>query len=187
MIDSKASLREYLDTDLRAAGLAAVPRLARLRYPALYFVRQLRRVEYLKNTKRTLLGQLQYAIFRYRLAKLSERLGFSIPLNVFGPGLSIAHVGTIVVNGGAQVGSFCRLHPGVTIGATRGLAPRIGDRVFLAPGAGVYGGIEVGDNCRVGPNVVVATSLPAGTMAYPSIPKLGEVTLPWTQELLSYE
>lgn len=44
--------------------------------------------------------------------------GFSIPVNSFGPGLSIAHGGTIVVNNTARIGKNCRIHEGVTIGAT---------------------------------------------------------------------
>lgn len=40
---------------------------------------------------------------------LGEKLGFSIGLNVFGPGLSIAHYGCIVVNSGARIGTNCRI------------------------------------------------------------------------------
>lgn len=40
-----------------------------------------------------------------------------IPINVFGIGLSIAHLGTIVVNGNAIVGEGCRIHVGAVIGA----------------------------------------------------------------------
>lgn len=168
MISSRGDLDNYIADDLRAAGRSSVPRFCRLRAPSLYFVLRLRKVEFLKNTiGRSPFSKLRYAMARVRLGLLSERLGFSIPLNVFGPGLSIAHTGTIVVNGNARVGSFCRIHPGVTIGATRGLAPRLGDDVFIAPGAGIYGDITVGHRAHIGPNVVVTADVADDTILLP--------------------
>jgi serine O-acetyltransferase len=67
--------------------------------------------------------------FRLRTKFLGERLGFTIPRNVFGPGLSIQHAGMIVVNNKARVGANCMLHHGVTIGEPNGKAPVIGDDV----------------------------------------------------------
>ena len=55
--------------------------------------------------------------YRFKLRKLQIKLGFPIPSNVFGPGLSIAHYGTIVVSEHASIGCNCRIHVGVNIGA----------------------------------------------------------------------
>lgn len=90
------------------------------------------------------------------------RLGLSIPLGVFGPGLSIAHYGAIVVNKNASVGANCRIHPGVCIGTAGGRSPTIGDNVYLGPGAKVFGGITIGDNVAVGANAVVNKDVPPG-------------------------
>lgn len=109
------------------------------------------------------LGRIAYYWNRFRFERLSEALGFDIPLGVFGPGLSIAHRGTIVVNGDARVGRNCRIHPGVTIGAVRGEAPSIGDDVFIGPGVGVYGPVAVGDRATLGPNSLVNFHVPADT------------------------
>lgn len=55
----------------------------------------------------------------FAISILQKRLKYNtyIPLNVFGPGLSIAHFGSIIVNGNAKVGENCRIQDSVTIGA----------------------------------------------------------------------
>lgn len=92
---------------------------------------------------------------------METRLGFSIPLNVFGSGLSIAHVGPIVVSPYARIGRNCRIHVGVNIGTRAGVpdeAPTIGDDVYIGPGAKLFGRIEVADRIAVGANAVVNKS-----------------------------
>ena len=92
---------------------------------------------------------------------MEARLGFSIPLNVFGSGLIIAHVGPIVVSPYARIGRTCRIHVGVNIGTRAGVpnkAPTIGDDVYIGPGAKLFGRIEVADRIAVGANAVVNKS-----------------------------
>jgi serine O-acetyltransferase len=90
------------------------------------------------------------------------KLGFTIPANVFGPGLSIAHWGTIVVNPDCKVGARCRIHPGVCLGWHNGKVPVLGDDCYLGPGAKVFGGVVLGNQTKVGANAVVSKSYPAG-------------------------
>ena len=80
---------------------------------------------------------------------------------MFGPGLSIAHYGTIVVSTAARVGKNCRLHEGVNIGATNGSsrAPQIGDNVFIGTGAKIIGDITIADDVAIGANAVVVKSI----------------------------
>jgi len=82
-------------------------------------------------------------------------LGFTIPINIFGPGLSIAHFGTIVVNNGVKVGTNCRLHVCVNIGTEAGKASS-------AP--------SIGNNTVVGANSVVNTSFPEGNVTIAGVP-----------------
>lgn len=101
------------------------------------------------------------SLYKKRLYSLGVKCGgFSIPVNCFGPGLSIAHYGPIVVNTTAKVGKNCRIHEGVTIGATgkNGQAAMIGDNCFLATGAKVIGDIHLGNDIAVGANAVVTKS-----------------------------
>ncbi|WP_425411298.1 serine O-acetyltransferase [Microbacterium gubbeenense] len=99
---------------------------------------------------------------RVRLARLSVRTGISIPPGVFGPGLSVAHHGSIVVNDNAKVGAWCRIHCGTNIGISRGEAPYIGSFAYIAPGAVVYGGVSLGSRVAVGANSVVSRDAPEG-------------------------
>lgn len=92
---------------------------------------------------------------------MSLLLGFSIPLNVFGPGLCIAHRGTIIVNKDARIGENCRIHACTNIGSGRGsdlLAPKIGNSVYIGPGAKIFGDVEIADNIAIGANSVVNKS-----------------------------
>ena len=84
-------------------------------------------------------------------------LHLTIPKNVFGPGLCIVHHGTVVVSEKAQVGRFCRIHPGTCIGDYNG-APTLGDYVYIGPGAKLFGDIHIGNNVAIGANSVVNSS-----------------------------
>lgn len=112
--------------------------------------RYLRLAEYAFNTHR---WNRHYYLLR--LLRLQTRYALSIPLNVLGEGFSIAHLGTVIINAGSTVGKNCRIHPGVCIGANGGKPPRIGDNVYLGPGAKVFGDIELADGVMVGANAVV--------------------------------
>lgn len=92
--------------------------------------------------------------------RLSMNLGFTIPPNVFGPGLRIPHYGTIVVNHHAKVGACCVLHTGTCIAG--GESKLIGNALYLSTGAVVAGKIELGDNVMVGANSFVNRSFPEG-------------------------
>lgn len=85
------------------------------------------------------------------------RLGFDIPVNVFGPGLNIHHWGCIVVNAWAHVGKNCNLQQGVTIGMNLGgtASATIGDNVFIGTGAKIIGDVKIANGCVIGANAVV--------------------------------
>ena len=164
MIASRDALRAVLAQDARANNRTTVrPRPFRSGEEIWRFLRLLRRLEYYSSfsgLKRRLF--LPWTLWtRLRFKRLSVRLNYTIPLNVCGPGLSLAHVGTIVISNRARVGANCRIHEGVTIGATNGsdLAPRIGNNVFLGAGAKVIGDVEIADDVCVGANAVVVKSV----------------------------
>src|ERR1700680_2014011 len=95
----------------------------RLTRRTIYFQRLLRRSEYWANCRTDAVGRLISGILKVRVLILGERLGMSLPRNVFGPGLSIAHSGLLIANGGAQVGARCRIHQGVTLAGANAGAP----------------------------------------------------------------
>ena len=79
-----------------------------------------------------------------------------------GPGLYIAHAGGVILHPNVSLGEHCTLSHEVTIGeGGRGEQkgwPKIGNRVYIAPGAKIFGAITIGDNVAIGANAVVNKS-----------------------------
>lgn len=119
----------------------------------------LRKTEYFVNCKKSITYQPYIFFLKTWFMLLSRKLGYSIALNTCGPGLSIAHRGTIVINEGVKIGNNCRIHVCVNIGMLNG-TPKIGHNVYIGPGAKVFGGITIGDGVAIGANAVVNKSIP---------------------------
>ena len=138
------------------------------------FERLLRKLEYYSNCKSNNYFYKIYILYlRYVYRNKSIKLGFSIGINVFGPGLSIAHRGTIVVNGNTKVGENCRIHVCTNIGTKAGFndkAPIIGDNVYIAPGVKIFGDIKIGNNIAIGANSVVNKSFEESNITIAGIP-----------------
>lgn len=167
MISCREDYLEYLRLDRLALGyperLSFKEKLKQLLWPdkTYQFQRTLRRLEYFKNCKRhTFIGKCGYIIAKYQHRKLSLLLGFSIGPNIFGPGLSIPHYGSIVINPRVRIGRNCRIHVGVNIGASGGAnnVPIIGDNVYIGPGSILFGKISIGNNIMIGANSTVTKS-----------------------------
>ena len=160
MIKSKAELYEYLVADRIA--LSRKNRRPTLNDWIWRFEINLRKAEYYYNCRQhDFFGRILYKWFSIKKFLWGGACGFEIPINVFDKGLSIAHKGTIVVNGGAKVGKNCRLHTCVNIGTAAGassLAPKIGDNVYIAPGVKMFGDITIASNIIIGANAVVNQS-----------------------------
>lgn len=172
MINSKEDYKYYLMCDRLA--LNQKTKRPRFKHDIVWsFERLLRKCEYYQNCKNRFVGKMICKYYKYKYTCLSQKLGFSIPFNVFGPGLSIAHYGSIIINAQAKVGDNCRIHEGVTIGASgdsywrhlHGMnfvqtkAPTIGNNVFIATGAKVLGDITIADGVVIGANAVVVKDI----------------------------
>lgn len=165
MINSKVDYIKYLSHDRKALGIKTKSLEQKLLSyispnPIWTFQKNMRKLEYYNNCKNNAIYKLYIYYLKYKYKKISMKLGFSIPINIFGPGLSIVHYGTIVINSRAKVGSNCRMHACVNIGASGGEkgAPQIGDNVYIAPGAKIYGNIKIPNNTAIGANAVVNKS-----------------------------
>ena len=86
---------------------------------------------------------------------MSNLYAIHIGINVCDEGLSIAHVGPVIINGKSHVGKNCRIHVGVNIGANGDEPPILGDNVYIGPGAKIFGDIKIASGCRIGANAVV--------------------------------
>jgi serine O-acetyltransferase len=177
MIKSKKDYYEYLKQDSIAIGFGSSGVFQIIvnvitPNPIKVFLKRLRKAEYYKNTKSNVFSNAYYFYLRYLLKKSSVKLGFSIPENVFGPGLALVHYGTIVVNARSKIGKNCRMHAGVNIGASGGEkeAPQLGDNVYIAPGAKIYGNISIPNNTAIGANAVVNKSFEEENTVIAGIP-----------------
>ena len=165
MIRNKKEYKQYLKRDRLALEIyndGIINKLKNLFFPnpIWTFEKRMRKLEYYTNCKNYGLYKLYIYYLKYRYRKISIKLNFSIPINVFGPGLSIVHYGTIVINFTSRVGANCRMHACVNIGASGGevQGPQLGDNVYIAPGAKIYGNISIPNNTAIGANAVVNKS-----------------------------
>ena len=81
-----------------------------------------------------------------------------------GRGLFIDHGMGIVIGETAEVGDYCTIYHGVTLGGTGKDTgkrhPTIGNNVLISTGAKMLGPFTVGDNSRIGANAVVLQEVP---------------------------
>lgn len=160
MIKNKEDYKFYLEADRKARNYSKkiIYIGNRKEIPLYNFQRLMRKVEYYNNCKKGIFNKIILLILKYRYKSLSIKYGFSIPINTFGPGLCIAHRGTIVINGASKIGKNCRINIDVNIGTQmgeNGKAPTVGDNCFIGPGAKLFGNIKIGDNVAIGANAVV--------------------------------
>jgi len=92
-------------------------------------------------------------------------LGINIHFGAkIGKGFYIGHYGGIFI-GAIEMGKYCNVSQQVSIGhGGRGTdrygIPKIGDYVWIGPGAKIFGKIKIGDNVSIGANAVVSKDIP---------------------------
>ena len=176
MIKSKEDLKYYIESDLRSLNCYPITfksYLGGVLCPTVWkFQIKLRKLEYHINCRnRNIFEKGVNYIRKKRFEAYGIKLGFTIPINVFGPGLCLGHPGTIIVNSHVKVGSNCRIMAGVNVGNSSPInssdwvpdnTPTIGNNVYIGPGAKLFGKISIGDNAAIGANAVVNKDVPAG-------------------------
>ena len=178
MIKSKADLKRYMDEDMSFFHRYAKRDQLILRivqdpaHQVVRYIRFLRKEEYYFNVRRDVFGKLMYFYYFRKKNMLGNKLGFKIPKNCFGPGLTIYHHGNVIVNESARIGANCQLHGNNCIGNKGKLdvAPVIGDNLDLGFGACVIGGAKLGDNVTVGANAVVTKSVGENSITLVGVP-----------------
>lgn len=137
------------------------------------FLKLLRKCEYYVNCKKSIIFLPYKGILKIKLEKARLKYGWFIPLNVCAEGLSLPHVGPIIINCNSKIGKNCRIHVGVNIGTKAGTdneAPVIGNNVYIGPGAKIFGKIEIGDESAIGANAVVTRSFENGHAVIVGVP-----------------
>jgi serine O-acetyltransferase len=86
-----------------------------------------------------------------------------------GKGLFMPHAVGITIHIDAKIGENCNLGQHVTIGVGgRGKnsgTPKLGERVYVGPGACIFGPITIGNDVAIGANAVVTKDLPDNAVA----------------------
>ena len=176
MINDRKKLRLVLEHDAVANNRAGVK--ARFLGDEIWkWIVCYRKMDFFMSaSKKTLLDRIESIVIKYRFHKLSVLLGYSMPIGKIGPGLSIAHIGTIVINGDTNIGKNCRIHEGVTIGTTNGsnAAPQIGDNVFIGDVLATFYGC---DKAKVEEALEEAESIYTVSNDVPEVPVLIKRTI----------
>lgn len=160
-ITSISHLRDALLLDsqrYRMGGGKAV--VKNLMIPGFRFSFFLRICQYLKYRTGFL-----YLPFYMLLRHYKYKYGFEIhPSTHISPGFYLGHFGGVVINQKARIGFNVNISHGVTIGSNnRGTKcgyPKIGNNVWIGPGAKIVGRITVGNNVAIAPNAVVINDVP---------------------------
>ncbi len=178
MITCKDDLKEYLKKDM--SFYYAQRKSERFMYwlvnDPVYsiakYIRLLRKEEYYANVKNGKMSTLLYLYYLKRKNSLGNKLGFMIPKNCFGPGLTIYHHGEVIVNENARIGANCKLHGCNCIGnnGQNKATPHIGDGLDLGIGAKIIGNVILGNHVVVGANAVVTKSNPKNNVKLLGIP-----------------
>mgnify|MGYP000848837785 FL=1 len=97
-----------------------------------------------------------------------HRTGIEIhPGAKIGKCLFIDHGMGVVIGETAEIGDYCTIYHGVTLGGTgkdKGKRhPTVGNNVLISAGAKILGPFKVGDNAKIGANSVVLTGVEADT------------------------
>lgn len=110
-------------------------------------------------------NRLLFYFFFLWLRRLKVKYGLDISYRTkMGKGIYIGHFGGIVIHGDVEIGEYCNLSQGITLGTSnygkKTGAPIIGHHVFLGPGACVFGKIMIGNHVTIGANAVVTEDVP---------------------------
>lgn len=153
MIKSKNDLKEYMEADRIHLGYTYEK--PKIRDIVWRYEIYLRKAEYYNNVSGGVFHKIKGYYYGILWNIFGLLCGFSIGLNCFEKGLSISHIGTIIVNHEAKIGENCRIHACVNIGTG---SPEIGNNVYIGPGAKIFGKIKIADGIKIGANAVVNKS-----------------------------
>lgn len=171
MIRNREDLADYMSADKSALGRKR-KRPAINDYIWKYEI-LLRKCEYRQNATHGLISRIILLYLKMRRSRLGILCGFEIPLNTADKGLSLAHMGSVIVSEYARIGQNCRIHTGVNIGADArkyDAAPQIGSNVYIGPGAKLFGAITIANGIAIGANAVVNRSFIEPNVSIGGIP-----------------
>ena len=122
--------------------------------------------------------RMSHWFFKHRMFYIARRISqhakFTTGVEIhpgakIGKGLFIDHGMGVVIGETTEIGDYCTLYQGVTLGGTgkdKGKRhPTLGNNVMVGAGAKVLGPVVLGDNVKVGANALVLMNVPANATA----------------------
>lgn len=146
------------------------------------YLRCMRWNEYISfRAENSYIFKLLKLVISFRFSRLSAMTGFDIPINTLGYGVRIGHISTIVINGAAKFGNYCRIESNVVVGD--GNNKIIGNQVYLAPNVSIAKNIIIADGCTVSAGSFLNRKcLEPNTLLGGVVAKPLKETHPWTDE-----
>ena len=159
-------LKQIILSDYKRCGIKKISFMALIKTfiimpnPGLKFLTIFRLTQYFRRRNRLL-----FYFFFLWLRHLKVKYGFDISYRTqIGKGFYIGHFGNIVIHGDTIIGDNCNISQGITFGVSNGGVsigvPKIGNNVFVGPGACIFGNINIGNNVTIGANAVVTNDVP---------------------------
>lgn len=124
--------------------------------PGLKYMSLYSKADFFQN-KNKLIAKYYFLRKRFYGEKFGLQIGTSLNGHI-GNGFKIVHNGLLIIHGSAIIGDHVTVHQGVFIG--QGInssedVPKIGNDVYIAPGAKILGNVKIADNVTIGANSVV--------------------------------
>ena len=162
MISTKEDLKNIIALEEKGYGRSCLIRR---------YLRELRICEYYKNCAGGGTTRLLFKLHNFYRNRLGLRLGFEIPLNVFGKGLHIFHTGNIIINETSSVGEYCNIIGSTCLGSKDGgNGPTIGNHCELGMNSVVIGNVKIGNNVYIGAGAVVTKSFEQNGVSLAGVP-----------------
>lgn len=178
MIRTKKQLKFYITADRIMNGYPQRRTISEIVQSFIWkkeidYLRVMRKYDYYSCTGNTILKTIFGILFK----KLGAKLGFSISYNSIGYGLVIPHYGTIVVGSNNNIGNYAVLHTSTCIAATES---KIGDGLYMSPGAKITKKVILGSAVTIGANSVLNKSFEQGQVLLGGMPAtLIKKSMPW--------
>lgn len=171
MIKTRRELNEYLKYEISKYGqnVGLIYYLLGSEKAVIWnYQKRLRITEYYYNTHK----KIRCTFSKILLHKKQNKYGLKIDLNVFGKGLVIKHLGSILTNSRVRVGENCTVHINTSFVAqgTNAGVPKLGNNIVVGVGATILGDIQIADGIAIGANSVVNKSFTEPNIAIAGCP-----------------
>lgn len=170
MIKTRKDLKDYIEADINNSNEIHKHMLKELikgnmrTWTKYKYICALRKMEFCKNNRNGLFGQIRYLFHKIRFQKLQLKTQIFIHPNVFDQGLNIEHPGFIWIDEQSKIGKNCRVIPPLLIGNNGQKSDKpiviIGDNCFLSTGVTILGPVKIGNNVTIGAGAVVRHDIP---------------------------